>query len=135
MRGCNTGGGEKPTRRGRPRKRRFLSADSQYRCFQPCCHPDTEGRVNVVEPEELEALRLVDLLDYDQEVAAGHMGVSRKTLWRDLHEGRRKVVEALVEGKRLEMAGCADSETKDCCCKNRECSYAADASHEQQTER
>jgi len=133
MSGCNNGG-EKPARRGRPRKRRFLNKDSQYRCFQPCCHPDTEGRVNVLKPEELEALRLVDLLDLDQEAAAGQMGISRKTLWRDLHEGRRKVVEVLVEGKRLEMSGCASSETTDCCYKKRECRYAADTSGERQTE-
>ncbi|MDE4907152.1 DUF134 domain-containing protein [Methanogenium marinum] len=131
MRGCNTGE-NKPARRGRPRKRRFLNKDSQYRCFQPCCNPDTEGRVNVLEPEELEALRLVDLLDYDQETAAEHMGVSRKTLWRDLHEGRRKVVEVLVEGKRLEMSGCADSETEKCCCRNRGCRYTEDTSGEKQ---
>lgn len=131
MSGCNNGG-EKPTRRGRPRKRRFLNKDSQYRCFQPCCHPDIEGRVNVLKPEELEALRLVDLLDYDQETAAEHMGISRKTLWRDLHEGRKKVVGALVEGKRLEMSGCADSETNGhSCCKKRECRYAADMPGEQ----
>ncbi|KAF1075583.1 hypothetical protein MKMG_01684 [Methanogenium sp. MK-MG] len=88
----------------------------------------------MLEPEEFEALRLVDLLDYDQETAAGQMGISRKTLWRDLHEARRKVVEALVVGKRLEMAGCADSETTDCCCKNPECRYAADTPGERQTE-
>ncbi len=108
--------------------------DSQYRCFQPCCHPDTEGRVNVLKPEELEALRLVDLLDYDQETAAEHMGISRKTLWRDLHEGRKKVVEALVEGKRLEMAECADSEKEECCCRNRGCRHAADSSEERKNE-
>jgi predicted DNA-binding protein (UPF0251 family) len=129
MRVCNNGGG-KPAQRGRPRKRRFLNKDSQYRCFQPCCRPDTEGRVNVLKPEELEALRLVDLQNLDQEAAAGQMGISRKTLWRDLHEGRRKVVEALVEGKRLEMAECADFEKEECCRRNRDCRYAADTSEE-----
>lgn len=133
MRRCNSGE-ESPSRRGRPRKRRFLNKDSQYRCFQPCCHPDAEGRVNVLEPEELEALRLVDLMDYDQESAAVKMGISRKTLWRDLHEGRRKVVETLVEGKRLEMAGCADAEKEECCCRDQECKYAADSSCERKSE-
>lgn len=123
MRWCNNRG-EKPARRGRPRKRRALSNNSQYRCFQPCCRPDAEGRVNVLEPEELEALRLVDLLNYDQESAAEQMGISRKTLWRDLHAGRTKVVEALVEGKRLEMAGCDDSDKEECCCRKEGCKYA-----------
>lgn len=121
-------GGDIPPRRGRPRKRRFLNKDSQYRCFEPCCHPDAQGRVNILEPGELEALRLVDLLDFDQESAAAKMGISRKTLWRDLHEGRRKVVETLVEGKRLEMAGCTDLERKECSAKSHECKYPADPS-------
>lgn len=80
--------------------------------------------MSVLEPEELEALRLVDLLHYDQESAAVQMGVSRKTLWRDLHAGRKKVVEALIEGKRLEMAGCADSDKEGCCCRMKSCRYA-----------
>ena len=80
--------------------------------------------MNILEPEELEALRLVDLLKFDQESAAGQMGISRKTLWRDLHAGRTKVVEALIEGKRLEMAGCADSEKEECCCREGNCRYA-----------
>lgn len=123
MRWCNSRE-QKPARRGRPRKRRALSDASQYRCFQPCCRPDAEGRVNVLEPEELEALRLVDLLNYNQESAAGLMGVSRKTLWRDLHTGRKKVVEAIIEGKRLEISGCANSEKEECCCIKAGCRYA-----------
>ncbi len=132
MRRSNSGG-DIPPRRGRPRKRRFLNKDSQYRCFEPCCHPDAEGRINVLEPGELEALRLVDLMDFDQESAAAKMGISRKTLWRDLHEGRRKVVETLVEGKRLEMAGCADLDKKGCGIKNHECKYIAAISDEQKS--
>jgi predicted DNA-binding protein (UPF0251 family) len=133
MRRFNSGG-DTPPQRGRPRKRRFLNKDSQYRCFEPCCHPDAEGGVIILEPGELEALRLVDLLDYNQESAAEKMGISRKTLWRDLHEGRRKVVETLVEGKRLEMAGCADLDKEKCCIKNHECGYVANPSAEQKSD-
>ena len=38
--------------------------------------------------------------------AAERMGVSRKTAWRDLHEARRKITDALVNGKGINMAGC-----------------------------
>ena len=34
--------------------------------------------------EELEAVRLVVLLDLDQEEAAFYMGISRKAFWNDL---------------------------------------------------
>ena len=33
------------------------------------------------------------------------MGTSRKTLWRDLKSGRRKIVDALINGKAIEISG------------------------------
>jgi uncharacterized protein len=58
-------------------------------------------------PEEVEVLNLVDLQGLEQGAAAGALGVSRKTAWRDLHEARRKVADALVNGKTIGIAGCA----------------------------
>ncbi|MCK5031731.1 MAG: DUF134 domain-containing protein, partial [Thermoplasmatales archaeon] len=59
----------------------------------------------VLSIEELEALRLVDLEDLTQEEAAAMMGVSRKTLWNDLHRARKKVVNALVNGCVIRIEG------------------------------
>ncbi len=59
-------------------------------------------------------MRLVDVAGLDQEAAAGKMGVSRKTLWRDLHEGRRKVADALVQGKTIRISDCERHEDDDC---------------------
>ena len=39
--------------------------------------------------EELETVRLVDLLELDQEAAAFYMGISRKALWNDLMNARK----------------------------------------------
>jgi uncharacterized protein len=55
--------------------------------------------------EELEAIRLCDLLQVEQDEAADMMGISRKTLWNDLQKARRKVVDALVNGKAIEISG------------------------------
>jgi uncharacterized protein len=55
--------------------------------------------------EELEALRLVDLLDLDQEEAAFYMGISRKALWNDLMNARKKVAACLVYGMGLRIDG------------------------------
>jgi Predicted DNA-binding proteins len=57
-------------------------------------------------PEEIELLRLVDLEGLEQEEAAATLGVSRRTAWRDLHEARRKVADALIHGKNIDMKGC-----------------------------
>ena len=55
--------------------------------------------------EELEAVRLVDLLDLDQEEAAFYMGISRKALWNDLMNARKKIAAALVYGMGLSIEG------------------------------
>jgi predicted DNA-binding protein (UPF0251 family) len=93
-------------RRGRPRVRRMIEDGAVFRCYAPVCPPGGEGRTVILLPEELEILRLVDLQGLGQEEAAAILGVSRKTAWRDLHEARRKVADALVNGKRIEVAGC-----------------------------
>ena len=55
--------------------------------------------------EELETVRLVDLLDLDQEDAAFYMGVSRKAFWNDLMNARKKIAAALVYGMGLRIEG------------------------------
>lgn len=55
--------------------------------------------------EELEAISLVDLQDLEQEDAASQMKVSRRTLARDLTSGRRKIADALLNGKAIEIKG------------------------------
>lgn len=50
-------------------------------------------------------MRLVDLLDLDQEEAAFYMGISRKAFWNDLMNARRKIAAALVYGMGLRIEG------------------------------
>jgi len=59
-------------------------------------------------------IRLIDLEGLEQEEAAEKLGVSRKTAWRDLHEARRKIADALVNGKGIEMAGCTKAAEGQC---------------------
>ena len=92
-------------RRGRPRMRRMIATPSECRCYKPCCRDD-EGTGISLQPEEIELIRLIDLEGLEQEEAAERLGVSRKTAWRDLHEARRKIADALVNGKGINMAGC-----------------------------
>jgi predicted DNA-binding protein (UPF0251 family) len=90
--------------RGRPRAPRLIAEGTAFRCFGPLC--ERTGEVVLLLPEEVEALRLADLEGLEQEEAAEKLGISRKTLWRDLHEARRKVADALVNGKGIRIAGC-----------------------------
>jgi len=101
----NPGAIDEP-RRGRPRTRRRIAHDSTPRCYSPQCNLTGTDDVVTVLPDELEVLKLVDLLGYEQEEAAVLLGVSRRTAWRDLHEVRRKIADALVHGKGIEIGGC-----------------------------
>ena len=55
--------------------------------------------------EEAEALRLKDLEGLDQEPAAEKMNVSRPTFQRVLASARRKLADALLNGKAVRIAG------------------------------
>ncbi len=100
------GNGCRRRRRGRPRVQRTIEGEGTYRCYAPLCSPHEERGTVVLLPEEVEVLRLVDLQGLEQEEAAAVLGVSRKTAWRDLHKARRKVADALVNGKTIGIAGC-----------------------------
>jgi predicted DNA-binding protein (UPF0251 family) len=64
--------------------------------MMPACRQGPETEMVTLLPEEVEAMRLADLLDLEQEEIALRMGVSRKTVWKDLHSARRKVTDAIV---------------------------------------
>jgi predicted DNA-binding protein (UPF0251 family)/predicted Fe-Mo cluster-binding NifX family protein len=55
--------------------------------------------------EELEALRLKDLEAFDQEQCAAHMNISRPTFQRVLAAGRKKIADALLNGKAVRIEG------------------------------
>jgi predicted DNA-binding protein (UPF0251 family) len=55
--------------------------------------------------DELEALRLADLEGLYQEEAAQQMNVSRQTFGRIVEAARKKVADALVNGKALSIEG------------------------------
>jgi predicted DNA-binding protein (UPF0251 family) len=55
--------------------------------------------------EELEAIRLRDLEDLEQEEAGARMNVSRPTFQRILESARRKLADALFNGKAVRVEG------------------------------
>jgi len=76
-----------------------------------CCHfkpsgiPSYDLEEVILKVEEIEAIRLKDLLGLEQEACAERMGISRPTFQRLLVEAHQKVAEALVEGKALRIEG------------------------------
>ena len=85
---------------------RTIEGVPSARCYAPQCSPKKHEEIVSLLPEELALLDLIDLQGLEQEQAAAALGVSRKTVWRDIHEARRKITDALIHGKALEIGGC-----------------------------
>ena len=85
--------------RGRFPKPVTIPNPSKVERFIP--EPRTTSESIIIEPAEVEALRLVDLEGLSQEEAGLEMGVSRGTVWRFLQSARKKVTQALTEGRPL----------------------------------
>jgi predicted DNA-binding protein (UPF0251 family) len=81
----------------RPTKPRHCHCPYQHVAFKPTGIPMTDLETIPVSHDELEALRLCDLLGLTQEEAGQKMGVSRGTIQRIVTVARRKVAKALVE--------------------------------------
>ena len=73
--------------------------------FKPRGIPMSQLDEVVLTIDELEAIRLADLDEMYQEAAAQKMKVSRQTFGRIVAAARKKVAEALVEGKALRIDG------------------------------
>ena len=89
----------------RPVKWRKVSFIPGVRYFVPTGVPKCELAENLLKIEELEALRLKDLEELEQEECAAQMEVSRQTFQRILGEARKKVTEALINGKAIRIEG------------------------------
>jgi len=89
----------------RPCRCRRVFGRPPWSLFQPAGESwETVGQI-VLTLDELEALRLADLEGLYQEQAAERMNVSRQTFGRIVESARKKVAQALVEGKALRIEG------------------------------
>jgi predicted DNA-binding protein (UPF0251 family) len=88
-------------RKGRFPKPITIGKASTIDKFSPS--PQTNLTPIIIEPAEIEALRLVDLEGLSQEEAGERMGVSRGTIWRLVQSARKKTAQALSEGKHLQV--------------------------------
>ncbi len=89
----------------RPRCCRRIAGEPPAGIFKPAGIPGRFLEEVVLGLDGLEALRLADLEGLYHEEAATRMGVSRATFGRIVEDARRRVAEALVEGKLLRIEG------------------------------
>lgn len=90
---------------GRPPLWRRVSHLPSITYFKPAGIPLRELEEICLSVEELEAIRLKDQEDLEQEKCAEKMNVSRPTFVRILDSARKKVADALIQGKAIRIDG------------------------------
>ncbi len=89
----------------RPQKCRRVAYVPGVTYFKPSGIPMRSLEEIRLSLEEAEALRLKDLEGMEQETASERMNVSRPTFQRVLSSARRKVAEALLNGRAIRISG------------------------------
>jgi len=87
----------------RPRKFRRVCCNPSVYYFKPRGIPVYELEEIVLDHDELESLRLADLLAFSHEVAAKEMKISRATFGRIVESARKKVVDGIINGKAIRI--------------------------------
>ena len=89
----------------RRRKWRYCHPFMGDTFYKPRAVPLSALEVLRLGHDEIEAMRLCDYEELDQEEAAKRMNISRGTVQRLLYSGRKKVIEAITRSKALRIEG------------------------------
>lgn len=87
----------------RPRKHRRICCNPSAYYFKPRGIPVFELEEIILEHDELESLRLADLLAYSHEDASAEMNISRATFGRIVETARKKVTDGILNGKAIRI--------------------------------
>jgi len=88
---------------GRPRLRRRINFNPKITYFKPRGVPMAVLDVVELTKEELEAIRLKNIKNFDQKECADAMRTSPATLQRILNSAYEKIANALVKGKAIKI--------------------------------
>ncbi len=89
----------------RPFKCRRVTSQPRAYYFKPRAVPLCELEETVLQLDEFQALKYAELDRKDQQTAAAVMKVSRQTFGNILSSARRKLADAVVNGKALKIEG------------------------------
>ena len=91
--------------KGRPKRKRMIRFFPEINYFKPAGIPLRDLAEEILTLDEVEAIRLSDLENLNQEEAAEKMQVSRITYLRILHSAHNKIAKSLIYGKVIQMKG------------------------------
>jgi len=87
-----------------PRRiRRRIRGNFGNVCLKPCGIPAHSIESVTLSKDELEAIRLADLEGLYHEEAASRMEISRPTFGRILSNARKKLADAVINAKAIEL--------------------------------
>lgn len=89
----------------RPAKLRCVARLPSIDSFRPVGIPVRALEVVALSLDELEAIRLKDLEGLEQEECAQQMRISRPTFHRILESARKKLADALINAKAIQIEG------------------------------
>ena len=89
----------------RPRRIRRIFFQPHIRHFKPAGVPVASLDETILTFEEVEVIRLIDYEDQAQESVAKKMKISQPTLSRILKSARKKIADAVVNGKAIRVQG------------------------------
>lgn len=89
----------------RPVKRRNVCLLPENNKFGPMNKKGSKDDIIIMSVEEYETIRLIDMERLTQEESAQSMGVARSTVQRIYDEARKKLADALINGKTLKIRG------------------------------
>jgi len=101
----------------RPFKNRKINGLFHSDCYKPNGIPLSMLESIELSVDELEALRLADLENMYQDAAAEKMGISRQTFGNIVKAARKKIADAIINGKALQIVsrGLSYSDSIRCC--------------------
>ena len=87
----------------RPKRKRFLRFNPEVLYFKPRGVPLSMLEEEVLEADELEALKLHDVDGLNQIEAAKKMNISQPTFARTLNRAYKKIAIAIIKGKAIKI--------------------------------
>ena len=87
----------------RPRSRRRINFDPGITYYKPRGIPLMDIEEVYLSLDEIEALRLKDYLGMEQNECAEKMEISQPTFHRILKDARKKVSDAIINGKAIRI--------------------------------
>ncbi len=89
----------------RPRMCRKIGFEPNVVYFKPSGVRVVDLEETVLTLDELEAVRLKDLMNLEQEESAKKMEISQPTFNRLLSSARKKIADAIINGKAIKIEG------------------------------